>query len=182
MKYAYLIPVLLTAVLAGCSSISVSRDYDVTADFSALKTFAWQHESQPETGNPRIDNDLLDERIRSAVNATLTEKGFQQSEAAEADFLVAYFLEYKQRISGNSWTFGIGTGGYDRFGGIGYNTAISDYDEGCLTLDMIHSGTGKMVWRGVGRGDTYDYSDPEKVTRTINKAVSKILRKFPPEG
>ena len=37
-------PFLLAAALvalAGCSSVTVRRDYDPAADFSSLKTFAW---------------------------------------------------------------------------------------------------------------------------------------------
>ena len=50
--------VFLPALLAGCSSVSVSRDYDTNRDFTALQRYAWQHAEQPQTGDPRIDNDL----------------------------------------------------------------------------------------------------------------------------
>ena len=95
-------------LLAGCSSISVTRDYDASADFSSLETYAWQHETQPETGNPRIDNDLMDARVRRAVDAQMAEKGFVRAPKEEADFHVAYFFDYKRRISGNSVSFGMG--------------------------------------------------------------------------
>ena len=93
---------LSTGILSGCSSVSVNRDYDTSTDFSSLKTFAWQHAKQPETGDPRIDNDLHDERIRKAVNQILTAKGFKLAERADADFLVAYFIEYNVLNTRNS--------------------------------------------------------------------------------
>jgi hypothetical protein len=167
-------------LLAGCSSISVSRDYDASADFSSLETYAWQHAAQPETGNPRIDNDLMDARVRRAVDAQMAEKGFELVPAAEADFLVAYFFDYKRRISGNSVSFGMGAGTYRRYGGAGYNTSITDYDEGHLTIDIIHPASGNNIWRGIGRRTTYEGSNPEKVTRIVNAAVAKILAGFPP--
>ena len=169
------------SLLTGCSSISVSQDYDVEFDFASLNTFAWKYAEQPETGNPRIDNDLMDRRVRSAVNAALARKGFRLVEAAEADFLVAYFIDYKQRIQGSSWNAGAGTGSYNRYGGVAYDTGIEDYEEGQLTIDLINPATDKNVWRGVGRRRSYETSNPEKVTKMVNSAVSKILKKFPPK-
>ncbi|MEA2069507.1 MAG: DUF4136 domain-containing protein [Verrucomicrobiota bacterium] len=169
------------SLLTGCSSVSVSRDYDVSTDFSKLKTFAWQHEEQPQTGNPRIDNDLIDERVRAAVNAELMAKGFRQGDKAEADFHVAYFVEYKQRISGSSVSFGIGGGSYGRHGGVGYNTGVSDYEEGHLTIDIVDPADGRNFWRGVGRRTSYDSNNPKKITKVVNSAVAGILKKFPPK-
>lgn len=168
-------------LLAGCSSISVSRDYDTVADFSTLKTFTWEHAEQPKTGDPRIDNDLHDERVRNAVNHALAAKGFQLTDRADADFLVTYFVEYKRRLNSGSVSFGIGGGSYGRYGGAGYNTGVSEYDQVMLTIDMIDPASEKMVWRGVGRRSAYDGASPEKMTKIVNQSVSKILKKFPPK-
>jgi len=171
---------IAAALLAGCSTVSVTRDYDPETDFSPLKTYAWKHDMQPKTGNARIDNDLIDQRVRESVEATLAAKGYTAVDSEEADFLVAYFIEYKQRIGGSSISFGVGTGGMGRYGGVGYNTSVSDYDEGHLTIDIINPSTDKTIWRGVGKRTTYESSNPRKVTKIINKAVSRILAKFPP--
>ncbi|HSR87414.1 MAG TPA: DUF4136 domain-containing protein [Pontiella sp.] len=168
-------------MLAGCSSVSVSRDYDASADFLNLKTFAWRHAVQPETGSPRIDNDLMDERVRRAVNAELAEKGFRLAPREEADFLVAYFVEYKQRIGGSSVSMSASRGSYGRYGGVGYNTTISEYDEGYLTIDIINPASDRNIWRGVGRRTTYEGSSPKKMTKIVNTSVSRILAKFPPQ-
>jgi hypothetical protein len=170
----------LIVLLAGCSSVSVKRDYDASFDFSQLKTYAWQHAEQPKSGNPRIDNDLNDERIRTAVATELAAKGFQMVEKELADFHVAYFVEFKQRIEGSSVSFGLGGGSYGRYGGVGYNTSVSDYEEGYLTIDFINPSNGKNIWRGVGRRRTYDSNNPAKTTKAVNAIVAGILKKFPP--
>jgi hypothetical protein len=168
-------------LLAGCSSVSVTRDYDDSADFTILKTFAWQHATQPEIGNPRIDNDLMDDRVRSAVDVQLAEKEFMLVPKEEADFLVAYFFEYQQRIGGSSVSMSAGRSSYGRYGGVGYNTSVSDYEEGYLTIDIIDPASSKNIWRGVGRRTTYEGSSPKKMTKIVNTAVSRILGKFPPK-
>ncbi|MEN7973085.1 MAG: DUF4136 domain-containing protein [Verrucomicrobiota bacterium] len=176
-----LLLVVFAGVFAGCSSISVRRDYDTSADFSGLKKFAWQYAEQPETGDPRIDNDLIDARIRRAVDETLEAKGFQSSDAANADFLVVYFVEYKRRLNSGSISFGLGGGRAGRHGGVGYDTGVSEYDQASLTIDMIDPVGKKMIWRGVGDRSAYDGSSPEKMTKIINASVAKILKGFPPE-
>lgn len=172
---------LSAGLLAGCSSVSVNRDYDTSADFSSLKTFAWQHTEQIKTGDPRIDNDLHDERIRKAINQSLAAKGFQQADRAEADFLVAYFIEYKRKLSSSSVSVGMGRGSYGRYGGVGYNTGVSEYDQSSLTIDVIAPADEKMIWRGVGTRSSYEGSSPEKMTKIVNESVAKILKKFPPK-
>ncbi|VGO15207.1 hypothetical protein PDESU_03789 [Pontiella desulfatans] len=180
MRRAFFLGWASIAWLAGCSSVSVVRDYDASFDFSSLQTFAWQHADQPRTGNPRTDNDLIDERVRDAVNAELTAKGFRLVDRAAADFLLAYFIEYRQRIGGSSVSFGIGGGSYGRYGGASYGTNVSDYEEGALTIDIINPADEKNYWRGVGRRTTYDRGNPEKTTKVVNAAVADILKKFPP--
>lgn len=180
MKGNLLLSVLALAAVSGCASLTVRRDYDAEHDFASFKTYTWQHEVQPETGNPRIDNSLLDDRIRRAVNNTLAGKGFRQVDRSDADFLVAYFRDYRSRITGGSWNVGVGRSGYGRYGSVGYGSDISEYDESILTLDILSPEDERTIWRGVGIRTTYEGSSPDKITRIVNKAVSKILKKFPP--
>lgn len=185
MKH-YLFACAALILISGCSSVRVSRDYDQSFDFSRLKTFAWKYAEQPETGNPRLDNDLMDSRIRKAINGSLESKGFLQAKLAGADFLVIYYMDYKQTLSGSSFSFGMGGGSYRRphgyGGGIGYGTEISEHDEGVLTIDLVDSATQKTVWRGVGIRLAYDGTNPEKVSAIMNDAVARILAGFPPEA
>ncbi len=176
-----LLLVVSAGLLAGCSSVSVHRDFDGSTDFASLKTFAWQHADQPQTGDPRIDNDLNDERIRNAVNTTLVAKGFRLVDRAEADFWVAYFIDHQRKLSSGSVSVGVGRGSRGRHGGVGYSSGVSEYDQAILTLDILDPTDGKMVWRGVGTRSSYKGSNPAKSIRIINETVEKILKKFPPE-
>jgi len=168
-------------LLAGCSSVSVNRDYDTSVDFSNLRTFAWQFEQQPETGDPQIDNDLNDERIRRAIAENLSIKGFRSVDREEADVLVAYYVDHKRKLSSGSVSVGMGRGSYGRHGGVGYSTGVSEYDQAILTIDILSPTDEKMIWRGVGSRSAYDGSSPAKATKIVNKSVSKILKKFPPK-
>lgn len=184
-RYSFLC-LAAAGLFSGCSSVSVSRDFDSTFDFSSLKTFTWEHETQPETGVPRIDNDLNDKRIRAAIETNLKAKGFTIAEAKEtADFRVAYFVDFQQRIEGggSSFSVGMGRGTASRAGAVGWSTGtnVSDYEEGQLTIDFLDPKTGDTIWRGVGRRRTSSSSDPEKLTQRTNDVVTRTLKKFPPK-
>jgi len=176
----FLILALVAGMLSGCSSSWVKQDFDSSVDFSGLETYAWKHAEQAATGNPKIDNDISDARIRNAIDATLETKGFKRGDPDTADFQVSYFIDFERRLNASSVSFGLGGGRYGRYGGMGYNTSISDYDEGNLTIDIINPQSKKTIWRGVGSRAVYEGSNPEKATRIINKIVAEVLKGFPP--
>ena len=172
---------LATGILSACSSVSVKRDFDTATDFGRLKTFAWQHDEQPETGDPNLDNDLNDQRIRNAVVANLEAKGFQAVGRAEADFLVAYFVDRRRKLSSSSVSIGMGRSRGGRYGGVGYGTEISEYDQAILTIDIVDPADDKTIWRGVGTRSAYTGSNPDKYAKRTSDTVEKILKKFPPK-
>ena len=172
-------------ILTGCSSVSVSRDYDKAVNFTEIKTYAWQHAEQPQTGNPRIDDDLIDGRIRNAVEANLNMKGFQLVDADKADVLVAYFIGFQQRISssGGSMSVGMSRSSAGRAGGVGLSSGsnVSDFEEAHLTIDIIGREADRTIWRGTGTRRTSSSTNPQKITDRVNDAVQRILKRFPPK-
>lgn len=179
-----LVPALL---LAGCSSVDVRRDYDPAIDFASLKTFAWRYEKQPQTGNPQVDNDLTDARVRRAVEAELLSKGFRPVPKDEADVLVEYFIGFRSRVtgSGGSVSMGLGLGsGAGRYGGVGLSSGstIREIDEAVLTIDFRLPADERLIWRGVGSRPTTSSTNPERITNRMNDAVGRILKAFPPRS
>jgi hypothetical protein len=51
---------------------------------------------------------------------------------------------------------------------------------GTLIVDVIDARTGRLAWRG-SVSDALA-SDPGKADKRTGKAVTKLLRKFPPQG
>lgn len=173
--------VLIAGLIAGCSSVSVQQDFDTSVDFSSLKSFAWLHTEQPQIGDPRIDNDLNDKRIRSAVNSALLTKGVQEADRAQADFMVVYYIDYKRKLSSGSVSVGVGRGSYGRYGSAGLSSGVSEYEQGLLTIDILDPNNEKMIWRGVGTRTISESSSPQKTVEIFNEVVDKILEKFPPK-
>ena len=170
----------------GCSSIRVSQDYDLSRDFSSLRTYAWQSDKQPETGDIRVDNSLLDTRFRSAIDDALAKKGFQKKTQGKPDFYVAYTYQIDSKVESSNVTFGFGfgSGGGGAYTGMGVNSGgrVSEYDEGLLVIDLMDVATADLLWRGTGTARFDPSTDPEKSVKAINAGVEQILAQFPPQG
>jgi hypothetical protein len=175
---------IIFASIYGCSGIKVSQDYDTTKNLSGLKTYSWKTEKQKKTGNVRIDNTLLDSRIRSAVDSTLQGKNFQKTSKSSPDFHIEYQYSIRSKIkSSNSQTgIGIGIGSFSHRGAISFSsgTNISEYDEGLLVIDITDPETGNLLWRGNATSIINQHVTPEKATKRITTIIEKILKQFPP--
>jgi len=173
------------AIFIGCSGIEVSQDYDVAADFSNLKKFDWYLAKQKKTGDLRVDNSLLDSRIREAVDRSLAQKGYQRIFQGAPDFYVGYKYGIFSRIGSErvSTGIGFGFGGSGSFGGIGIGTGsnVREYYEGMLVIDITDIINRKLLWRGTGTRRVSRHSDPEKTTKEVNESVERILAQFPPQ-
>ena len=184
-KLKNIIFLTVLALFTGCSGIEVSQDYDVAADFTNLKTFDWYLAEQKKTGDLRVDNPLLDSRIRKAVDRSLAKKGYQRLSKGTPDFYVEYKYAILTRIGSErvSTGIGFGFGGSGSFGAVGIGTGneVREYDEGMLVIDITDTKNGKLLWRGTGTRRVSRHSDPEKITKEVNESVEKILAQFPPQ-
>jgi len=176
---------LLFAVLtlAGCATVQVSQDYDPHADMSRYGTWQWRDPVQGSTGDIRIDNPLLDKRIRHAVDNHLARRNIGPAQG-RPDLYLSYHLTIEQKIQSEIYYSTVGVGSYYHpwYGGIGTETRILVYDESRLTIDIYSADTGGLVWRGVGVFRLRTHKTPEDAAEATQKIVDKILFQFPPLG
>jgi hypothetical protein len=171
---------VLVALLLACAGTRVTSDYDVNADFSSLETFAWMPQPQKMTGDARVDNPLIAARVRSAIERTLTSKGYRLTSDTTPDFFVGYYLSLEQKIDVYTIDNYYGSGPYRRWGGPRFETHVNQYDEGTLVIDIVDAKAGRLVWRGSGSRRISASPTPQKTTQRINEAVEAILERFPP--
>jgi hypothetical protein len=170
---------LSLTVLAGCSSYRVHTDYDVTADFARLYTYAWIPRSGQGPTDPLIDNDLLEKRVRAAVDAELEAKGDLLSDGTTVDFRVNYFVVVRPRTEVYAYPTYYGWGwGWGWWGGSG--VYVEQYDESILVLDIVDAASNRLIWRGSAVVKLRDAPTPEELTERVNGAVHAMLERFPP--
>lgn len=186
MKQNGVIAVCMAVILGiyGCETIRVSQDYDSRFTFPHQGTWQWRDQTQPATGDIRIDNPLLDKRIRKAVETGLKTRNFHRLEEFPT-FLLAYDFSIEAKIEADTYYSNTGIWGYRYpwFGGMGRDVRINQYNEGRLTIDILFSETGALLWRGTGiyRFNT-DKKTPPEIDAEIHNLVNTILMPFPPEN
>jgi len=169
---------LLLTILAACSPLTVRTDHDTTADFSRLRTYGWLQKPSDAPRDPRIDNDLLDSRVHSAVNDELASKGF--TESATPDFRVTYHVMIQNQLDVQSFpvSYGYGLG---RMGAMSTDVRVEQYEVGTLLLDVVDSSTNELVWRGSAQARIDPSRTPQERTKLIRGAVHDMLAQFPPK-
>jgi hypothetical protein len=173
---------VVISLLAGCGT-TVNVDYDKQADFQALKTFTLMPTPEAKTGDERLDSPLVDKRIRDAIVATLSQRGYRQVQD-NPDFSVAYQLGVRQELDSSRASMTVGVGGFYPHSAIGmtygYPGYVESYERGILTIDILQGSDKKLVWRGSSGRRLYDGRTPEKSTKEVNAVVQEIIDKFPP--
>jgi len=177
--YCFVLTAVVLVASACSSGISVRTDFDPAANFSSYRTFAWM--PLPQNTDYRLNNDLVDGRIRSAIENQLQAKGYQLGPVEGADFKVGYHaaLEGKMDVRTINSYYGYG---WEQWSTISPQTYVDEYTEGTLVVDVVDAKSNELVWRGSGQGEVRERADPDERTRRINNAIAKILAEFPPGG
>jgi hypothetical protein len=149
----------------------VTSNYMPGTDFSKYHTYKWV--AIEGAAHP---NQIVDEQIKQAIDAQLTQKGLTKTEEDTADLLVGYQVAVDKE---KQWT-AYGTGGGWGWGGDATATS-STINVGTLVLDMYDSAAKKLVWTGRATKTVEPSKNPEKNQEHLNKAMEKLLKEFPPK-
>lgn len=169
---------LLVALAVGCTSPKVGYDYDRNTNFSRYHTYAWISGAQEVTGDRRLDNSLVDARIRTAIDRQLRAKGYLPSTKTGPEFLVIYQVGMKDMMKGASTQNYIGDRAHGTF------TTISDiqpYHEGTLTIDIVDAESRQLIWQASAKADMNQSLGPEERDARVNNIVREMLSHFPPQ-
>jgi uncharacterized protein DUF4136 len=168
----------LAASIGGCASPKIGYDFDRVANFSGYHTYAWIPGAQEATGDRRLDNSLLDARIRTAIEAQLHSKGYAATANGSPEFFVAYHVGMKDMMKGSSTQNYIG----DRAHGT-YTTLndIQPYKEGTLLIDIVDAGSKQLVWQASALAEISQGLTPKERDERINGVVRAMLSHFPPK-
>lgn len=178
------ITLVMGLVLAGCATQQVATDYSPTASFAQFKTFALV--SSPDTGAQQ----LLDQRVRSAVQVQLAAKGLTATDRENADLFVGYGMVDKTHkevyTSQDGWGWGGWGWRYYRWGVAWPMTSrrsIETYTDGTVVVSLIDAKTKQVVWEGeVADVVRLPVTSPVSATQQIDGAVAKLFEKYPPES
>ena len=147
----------------------VTYDYDRTADFSSIRTYAWQ-------GDGNVSDPLNHKRIVAAVDSQLAAKGLTKV-AADGDPDVV--VSYRAALTEDLEVHGTGYGRYARPGGTG-SARVERVYVGTLLVGMFDADTRAPVWRATASRELDLDASPEEREKHLRKATEKLFRKYPP--
>jgi len=176
-----IIGVFALALMSACSSsISYNYDWDRDEDLTKYSSYSWMAIPPPAPGDSqqaRERNDLLDKRIRTAVNAQLEARGHKQDETSPS-FLVVYHVGSEDKVSVTDWGYRYGPGPWGYYG---RDIDVRQYTQGTLVIDFIDASSTQLFWRGEASKAIDQNMTQEEIDQVINEAVTGILRNWPPK-
>ncbi len=163
-------------LLAACSSIKVTSDYDGNVDFSKYKTYEFTNEAK---AFPIQELDRA--RVLAAIEREMAAKGFTKSESSP-DILIDLQMKLEQKQTATATN----TGGYGAYrygwgGGYGGTTHVNveNYVDGTLFINMVDRSTEKLVWQGRGTKTLAENPSAEKKEQNINYGIKQIYTQYP---
>ncbi len=179
-------PLLLAVALpfVACSSSRVQTDFDHQADFKTYSTFAW-YQAEENGGPTEGPSQIVDGRIRRAIEENLQAKGLSRAEPGEADLAVTYYasLSSQMQFRTSGWGYGHGWGWGPHWGfGYGFwpgwtTTTVHTYHEGTIIIDLIDREKNQLVWRGV---TTRVLGKKSHSNEKIDQSMARVFNDFPP--
>ena len=168
---------LLVPALAAAQK--TSYDYDKAAVFTGFKTYGLKE-------GTNVGQKLIDDRIVAAIETELAAKGFTKSD--NPDVFVVYHIAFDSQKDISTYSSGYG-GGYGAYGwgyGGGWaggttTTQVRDIVVGTLVIDIADAKNKQVAWRGMGVKEVQTQASPEKRDKSINEAVKKIFKNYPPK-
>ena len=86
---------------------------------------------------------------------------------------------YSSGYGGGYGAYGYGWGG--GWGGGTTSTQVRNILIGTLVIDIADAKANQMAWRGMATKEVNPQNNPEKRDKSINSAVKKIFKNYPPK-
>jgi hypothetical protein len=169
----------LFVVVMACGAMygqDIITNYLPGTDFSKYHTYKWV-----TVGTNGVPDQILDTQIKRSIDSQLVAKGLTQVDGDKAELLVRYRVAVDRQKQWNA------TGMGDLFRSPGLDTAMgsatatsTNVDVGTLVLDLYDPAAKQLVWTGHATKTISPSKDPQKNQRSIDKAMQKLLKEFPP--
>lgn len=161
----------------GCSTIKSDSDYDPNVDFARLKTYSWLPD-QPRGGTRLLHtNSLRLDRVRNAIDRTLSAKGLQQTDSEKANFLIRSLISEElvpatQAAEGHSNRMNEDPTPKTR--------RALRYENVAVIIDFLEPRDQALIWRGQAEKRIERNTTAQVREAAIEELVSGILSQYPP--
>jgi hypothetical protein len=205
------LPLALLFMVAYAHGQDVHYNYDRGANFQSYRTYQW---IAPQNGPPKagvraglpdlpdslqnlpvgpppmngsnvVDDQLLDQDIRRAIDIQLAAKGLTKVDK-DGDLLVGYQAQVREEKGIN--LSGSGTSGWwggNPFWGGGFSSVqgqTSTVPIGTLVVGLYDPARKQLIWHGDASKTVDLKKDPNKNYNNLKKATVKLFKNYPPQS
>lgn len=166
-----LVSLLLLAGACTGQRIHVEVEATPVDSFSSYATYCWWRKPLPAREPPSAE-EILDWRVRNAVETELQGRGYRETPRQPCDFIVGYTAKTSTRRVDTFTEFA----DYRARGGEGgLQDVLGGYPEGTLALHLFDGSTRKLLWRASASA----VADPSKQKERVAEAVRRMLKDLP---
>lgn len=180
--FAKLTALVAASMLAACSTVTVTTDYDKSAAFGKYKTYALAPAKQGQALSPAAEAAL-----RDTLRSELAARGVTEATSGKPDLAIVRHVFLQEKVSVQQYTdWGYGYGGAwpYRYGSYGMWAGapvsyldVNQYTEGTLILDAVDIRSKKLVFRGTGTAVVGGAeSNAEKIREAVKQMVAALPR------
>jgi hypothetical protein len=170
---------LVLLIVSSAVSQDVRYNFDSTTNFSKFKTYKWV----TMMSEAPIDK-LTDEQIKATLDSALARKGLTKVDSDNANLFIGYqtteHISEKFASFSPGWTVGPGWAAGGLSSGVTAGGKSSDIYKGELAVDMYDPANQHLIWRGVASKSLDPKAPAEKRQKSLDKAVSKLMKDYPP--
>lgn len=171
-RFGLLVCMILLSSLGCGGPIRISTHPDPAPNLQGYRTYSWMSRALPSSTQLNLAS--LDARVRAAVDANLSLKGYLQRPLSAPDFLIGYrtVTQFKTTESvGEFYNYrqaGGEQGPQEVFG--------RGFEEASLTLELIDAKTRQPIWHASAASVIGEKASADRVS----EAVRLMLEKLPP--
>lgn len=180
---------LLSLAACGTPAGDVSVLQSNTRAVVPGSTYAWKPFDPAIKGaaDPRVANDIIQQRITSAFDAAMQARGFRLvSDPRQATLLTSYHIGLENRTEVRADNFGAPMGaacgfrgcigGWGWYGAPTTNVSTINYTHGTVIFDIVDSASGELAWRSMSQ-QRVDSGDADQAR--LNAIADDMLRSLP---
>ena len=144
-------------------------------DFTQFKTYALTVPEPDARKDPDGSGKKIWKQVRESAAQTLKGQGLVETDPDKADLHLTYAGSVYAGMYGARWQ---GTG---QFYGWSFGS-VESYAAGTVVLELLDPGTKDVMWRGSANPGFGEMAEMSKILKQVDKAVTKILKSYPPKN
>jgi hypothetical protein len=171
MSRSALAACLVLVATLGCG-VPVAVESDAGASHTRWRAWSWLQRPPVARGDAELA--AVDDGIRTSFERAMGTRGFKKVDRQRPDFLVTYYAAVSAPIQPAAIAYA--AGGPSTVGSTAGKGGV--YQQGTIVIDLLDAGSGRLAWRGTGRGVIVAEQTPQERSERIGAAVEAIVAEF----